>query len=72
MELGNHMQNQDNNRKSEKRSGTDRRARAIGLDFPFIDSHGNLVTEERRKSNRRHPESHSTNSPGATPQKNYA
>ena len=37
----------------ERRSGADRRHMAIGFDFPFIDSHGHLVTEERRKSHRR-------------------
>ena len=38
---------------NERRSGVDRRLEAIGYDFPFIDSHGLLVTEDRRKSNRR-------------------
>lgn len=54
--LGIQMQNQNNNRKNDKRRGTDRRAQAIGLDFPFIDGHGNLVTEERRKIDRRKSE----------------
>ena len=72
MELGNLMQNQDNHRKAEKRSGRDRRARSIGMDFPFIDTHGNLVTEERRKSDRRNPETHGRKAEGATQQKNYA
>jgi hypothetical protein len=47
------MQKQTSNREDDKRSGNDRRAQAIGLDFPFIDGHGNLVTEERRRSDRR-------------------
>jgi hypothetical protein len=44
----------DNRKQStERRNGSDRRAQAILLEFPFIDSHGNLVTEERRNSERR-------------------
>ena len=66
------MQNQDNNRNAEKRSGIDRRTRAIGLDFPFIDSHGNLVTEERRKFNRRKPEHSRSKATAAAQQKSYA
>jgi len=56
MELGSYMQTGNKNRKDERRSGIDRRLQAIGLDFPFVDSHGNLVTEERRQTDRRNPE----------------
>ena len=66
------MQNQDGKRKDDKRSGSDRRAQAIGLDFPFIDSHGHLVTEERRKSNRRKTESFADNSLQLKQQTSYA
>jgi len=38
---------------TERRSGTDRRDTDMSYDFPFIDSHGQLVTEERRKFARR-------------------
>ena len=34
--------------KSEKRSQQDRRIRKLNWEFPFIDSHGELVTIERR------------------------
>ena len=71
MELGSYMQTGRNNRKDERRSGSDRRIVAIGLDFPFIDGHGHLVTEERRKSNRRKTGSVG-NTPGIQKQKNYA
>jgi len=53
MELGIRMQNTRTDRRDERRSGSDRRLQAVGLDFPFVDGHGNLVTEERRKSDRR-------------------
>lgn len=66
------MQNQNNNGKGDKRRGNDRRAQAIGLDFPFIDSHGNLVTEERRISDRRRPQSFNTNSKDVNQHKTYA
>ena len=46
------MQNNEY-KNQERRSGNDRRSIDIGLDFPFVDSHGLLVTEERRKWDRR-------------------
>jgi hypothetical protein len=33
----------------ERRSGEDRRSWQCNLDFPYVDSHGTLVTEDRRK-----------------------
>ena len=42
-----------NNQKTERRNGSDRRLEAVGLDFPFVDSHGHLVTHERRQNDRR-------------------
>lgn len=73
MELGSYMQTGSKNRKEERRSGVDRRMDAIGLDFPFIDSHGNLVTEDRRKTTRRRQnKSGSSNSSHDQQQKTYA
>ena len=46
------MLNKEKN-KEERRSGEDRRMHAIGFEFPFIDSHGHLVTQERRQNKRR-------------------
>lgn len=34
---------------SERRSGEDRRSWLCNLDFPYVDSHGTLVTQDRRK-----------------------
>lgn len=33
----------------ERRSGEDRRGWECHLDFPYVDSHGTLVVEDRRK-----------------------
>ena len=33
----------------ERRSGEDRRSWQCQLDFPYVDSHGTLVVEDRRK-----------------------
>jgi len=38
---------------SERRSGSERRETTLDYDFPFIDGHGQLVTEDRRKYSRR-------------------
>ena len=54
------------NTNKERRSGSERRAQAGGLDFPFIDSHGHLVTEERRKNNRRGSKTNSRNTGQST------
>jgi hypothetical protein len=34
---------------AERRSGEDRRSWLCNLDFPYVDSHGTLVTQDRRK-----------------------
>ena len=36
-------------RQSDRRSGEDRRSWECQLDFPYVDSHGTLVTEDRRR-----------------------
>lgn len=33
----------------DRRSGQDRRSWECQLDFPYVDSHGTLVIEDRRK-----------------------
>jgi hypothetical protein len=33
---------------SDRRHGEDRRSWKCQLDFPYVDSHGSLVTEDRR------------------------
>jgi len=43
------MENEQANINIERRSGADRRDDSEAFDFPFIDSHGHLVTEDRRK-----------------------
>ena len=35
---------------SERRSGTERRVWICRYEFPIVDSHGELVTENRRKT----------------------
>jgi len=47
------MHNKSQRQSVERRSGTDRRSWVCQLEFPYIDSHGMLVTEERRKKQRR-------------------
>jgi hypothetical protein len=39
--------------KQERRSGSERRTKTVSMDFPFVDTHGHLVTAERRKNDRR-------------------
>lgn len=39
---------QDNRNGSERRKGEDRRSWECQLDFPYVDSHGTLVVEDRR------------------------
>ena len=34
---------------SDRRSGEDRRSWECQLDFPYVDSHGTLVVEDRRR-----------------------
>ena len=34
---------------NDRRSGSDRRSWECQLDFPYVDSHGTLVLEDRRK-----------------------
>lgn len=44
------QQNQvERRRESDRRSGNDRRSWECQLDFPYVDSHGTLVTEDRRR-----------------------
>lgn len=44
------QQSQAERRKvSDRRSGDDRRSWKCQLDFPYVDSHGTLVTEDRRQ-----------------------
>jgi hypothetical protein len=34
---------------TDRRGGDDRRSWECQLDFPYVDSHGSLVTEDRRR-----------------------
>jgi hypothetical protein len=34
---------------TDRRRGEDRRSWECQLDFPYVDSHGSLVTEDRRR-----------------------
>ena len=44
------QQNQQERRQTgERRSGDDRRSWQCQLDFPYVDSHGTLVSAERRR-----------------------
>ena len=47
------MQDKSQQFSNERRSGTDRRYWECKIEFPYIDSHGTLVTEDRRKQQRR-------------------
>ncbi|WP_455206192.1 hypothetical protein [Kaarinaea lacus] len=47
------MKNQQHMEISDRRSGDERRTYETDLGFPFVDSHGLLVTEERRKVSER-------------------
>lgn len=66
------MQNRNNDKREERRSGSDRRMYAIDLGFPFIDSHGHLVTQERRQCNRRKSIELANATTKLAQQKNYA
>lgn len=39
----------DRRQSKDRRTGRDRRSWECNLDFPYVDSHGTLVTEDRRK-----------------------
>lgn len=39
---------QDKRKGTERRRGEDRRSWECQLDFPYVDSHGTLVVEDRR------------------------
>ena len=39
---------QDNRNGTDRRAGEDRRSWECQLDFPYVDSHGTLVVEDRR------------------------
>lgn len=47
------MQDKSQHFSDERRAGTDRRCWECKIEFPYIDSHGTLVTEDRRKQQRR-------------------
>ena len=40
---------QDKRNGMDRRAGEDRRSWECQLDFPYVDSHGTLVVEDRRK-----------------------
>ena len=40
---------QERRKNHERRCGEDRRSWQCNLDFPYVDSHGTLVVEDRRK-----------------------
>lgn len=46
MQQNQHMERRQT---SNRRSGNDRRSWECQLDFPYVDSHGTLVTEDRRQ-----------------------
>lgn len=41
---------QENRNGKDRRAGEDRRSWECQLDFPYVDSHGTLVVEDRRKT----------------------
>ena len=43
------MTNQHNINPSDRRSGNERRVYIVDIGFPFVDTHGHLVVNERRK-----------------------
>lgn len=43
------LQFQERRIRSDRRNGEDRRSWQCQLDFPYVDSHGTLVNEDRRK-----------------------
>lgn len=40
---------QERRQSTDRREGDDRRSWECQLDFPYVDSHGSLVTEDRRQ-----------------------
>ena len=40
---------QERRQRSDRRDGADRRSWQCQLDFPYVDSHGTLVTGDRRQ-----------------------
>lgn len=40
----------DTKQKSDQRTGEDRRSWQKQLDFPYLDSHGNLILDDRRNN----------------------
>lgn len=40
---------QERRQTADRRAGDDRRSWECQLDFPYVDSHGSLVTEDRRQ-----------------------
>ena len=40
---------QERRQTTDRRAGSDRRSWECQLDFPYVDSHGSLVTEDRRQ-----------------------
>jgi hypothetical protein len=42
-------QAQERRKSSNRRTGQDRRSWECQLDFPYVDSHGTLVTADRRQ-----------------------
>ena len=40
---------QERRQSTDRRAGEDRRSWECQLDFPYVDSHGSLVTEDRRE-----------------------
>jgi hypothetical protein len=40
---------QERRQTTDRRMGNDRRSWECQLDFPYVDSHGTLVTEDRRQ-----------------------
>jgi hypothetical protein len=49
MQSGRSQSQIDRRQNTDRRSGRDRRSWECNLDFPYVDSHGTLVTEDRRK-----------------------
>lgn len=50
------VSNQHEKESPDRRSGNERRAYKVEIGFPFVDTHGHLVIDERRKlADRREP-----------------
>ncbi len=43
------FQTEERRQSTERRTGDDRRSWECQLDFPYVDSHGTLVTADRRR-----------------------